>query len=133
MNPDELLKNMQDLTRKFQQSEGEISEEALQDYLEEVSRSLSDVFELVQLQLDHGMEKIEEARECLLEGNLEDDARMVGGIVDHLSYARRQLKIGQEVANQERDLEPCPTDPEPERLLTAAVEKRLEQLEESFD
>ena len=35
MNPDDLVKNMESLTRKFQEQGNDISEEALQDYLEE--------------------------------------------------------------------------------------------------
>ena len=85
MNPDDLMKNMESLTRKFQEQGNDISEEALQDYLEEVSQSLNQVFDLVQLELDRGLEKIEEAKDCLLNEGLEDDARMVGGVVDHLS------------------------------------------------
>ena len=128
MNPDDLMKNMESLTRKFQEQGNDISEEALQDYLEEVSQSLNQVFDLVQLELDRGLEKIEEAKDCLLNEGLEDDARMVGGVVDHLSFAKQQLEIGQEVASQKRDLELCPTEIELERLLTPSGSSRLEEL-----
>ena len=128
MNPDDLMKNMESLTRKFQEQGNDISEEALQDYLEEVSQSLNQVFDLVQLELDRCLEKIEEAKDCLLNEGLEDDARMVGGVVDHLSFAKQQLEIGQEVASQKRDLELCPTEIELERLLTPSVSSRLEEL-----
>ncbi|MCA9780519.1 MAG: hypothetical protein KC800_27535 [Candidatus Eremiobacteraeota bacterium] len=128
MNPDDLLKNMESLTRKFQEQGEEISEESLQSYLEEVSQSLNQVFDLVQLELDRGLEKIEEAKDCLLSEGLEDDARMVGGVSDHLSFAKQQLEIGQEVASQKRDLELCPTEIERERLLTPNVLRNLVEL-----
>ena len=133
MNPDDLVKNMESLTRKFQEQGNDISEEALQDYLEEVSQSLNQVFDLVQLELDRGLEKIEEAKDCLLNEGLEDDARMVGGVVDHLSFAKQQLEIGQEVASQKRDLELCPTEVERERLLTQGVMDRFNELLQGLD
>jgi hypothetical protein len=132
MNPEDLLKNMEALTQKFQQQEGEITEESLQGYLEEVSQSLNQVFELVQVEIDLGMEKIEEAKGCLIDEGLEEDADAVGGVMNHVSFAKRQLEIGQEVANQKRDLELCPTEIERERLLTPTVVQRVEELEERF-
>lgn len=133
MNPDDLVKNMESLTRKFQEQGNDISEEALQDYLEEVSQSLNQVFDLVQFELDRGLEKIEEAKDCLLNEGLEDDARMVSGVVDHLSFAKQQLEIGQEVASQKRDLELCPTEIEAERLLTPSVLNRFKELIQGSD
>ena len=128
MNPDDLVRNMESLTRKLQEQGNDISEEALQDYLEEVSQSLNQVFDLVQLELDRGLEKIEEAKSCLLNEGLQDEARMVGSVVDHLSFAKQRLEIGQEVASQERDLELCPVEIERERLLTPEVSSKLEEL-----
>lgn len=131
MNPDELVKNLQALTQKFQSQEGEISEETLQDYLEEVSGSLNQVFELVQVEIDRGMEKIEEAKDCLVSGGLKVEAEAVGGVVNHVQFAKRQLEIGQEVAKQKRDLDLCPTDLEPQRLLTRTVLKKFRELDRS--
>ena len=131
MNPDELVKNLQALTQKFQSQEGEISEETLQDYLEEVSGSLNQVFELVQVEIDRGMEKIEEAKDCLVSGGLKVEAEATVGVVNHVQFAKRQLEIGQEVAKQKRDLDLCPTDLEPQRLLTRTVLKKFRELDRS--
>jgi hypothetical protein len=132
VNPEDQVKNLEALTQKFQAQDSEITEESLQDYLEEVSQSLNQVFELVQVEIDRGMEKIEEAKDCLIEEGLEKDAETVGGVINHVSFAKRQLEIGQEVAKQKRDLELCPTDLEPERLLTPKVLEKFRQIEEDI-
>lgn len=129
MNPEDLFKNVEALTHKFQSQEGEISEESLQEYLQEVSSSLNQVFELVQTELDRGLESLDEARDSLLKEGLESDAEALSGVARHLNLAKQQLDLGQQVAGRKQDLQLCPTVIERERLLTPSVLHRLEELE----
>lgn len=128
MNPDELIKNVESLTRRFEAQQGEMDEESLQELLSDVSQSLNQVFELVQFEIDQGMSKIEEAQNLLSQEGLTDDAESVGQVKGRVTFAKQQLEISQQVASQKRDLELCPTEVERQRLLTPTVRQRFREI-----
>ena len=132
MNPDEILQKMKALTEEIKAREGTLSEDDLGDFLQNVSDTLGEVFNLATDQVHQGLSEIEKAQRVLRDSDLEHEAEAMTPLLDSMHTVRTQLEIGREVAQQKRDFQDYGAVPQPERVLTPAVLKNLLALERAL-
>lgn len=132
MNPDEILQKMKSLTEEIKAREGTLSEDDLGDFLQNVSDTLGEVFNLATDQVHQGLSEIEKAQRVLRDSDLEHEAEAMTPLLDSMHSVRTQLEIGREVAQQKRDFQDYGSVPQPERVLTPAVLKNLLALERAL-
>ena len=129
MNSDELKQNLQDLTERLTRRQEDLNSDNLQEYLDEVASSLTQVFALAQEQIDRGLEQIELAKDCLSEQDMGSQAEAFEPILEKVLLARNQLELGREVARQKRSLDVEPGEISKQDLLTPKLRGSLEKIE----
>lgn len=132
MNHEEILAQMKALTEEIKSREGTLTEGELEGFLESVSSSLGEVFNIAQQQIDHGMEQIAKAQNQLIENDMASEAATMSPLLESMNSVKSQLEIGREVSRQKRDFQGYAAVPQPERVLTPSVLKSLLTLERTL-
>ena len=113
MNHEEILAQMKALTEEIKSREGTLTEGELEGFLESVSSSLGEVFNIAQQQIDHGMEQIAKAQNQLIENDMASEAATMSPLLESMNSVKSQLEIGREVSRQKRDFQGSAAVPQP--------------------
>lgn len=132
MNHEEILANLKALTEEIKSKTGQLTEEDLGEFLNDVSESLGEVFNLAQSELSRGIQQIEVAQSCLKNENMHDEADSISPLINNMQSVQNQLNIGLELSQEKRDFEGFDKEPKPERLLTSEVMQTFQRLEDAL-
>ena len=132
MKHEDILANLKALTEEIKSKTGQLTEEDLGDFLNDVSESLGQVFNLAQSELSRGIEQIEVAQSCLKNENMHDEADSISPLINNMQSVQNQLNIGLELSQEQREFEGFDKEPKPERLLTPSVLEIFRGLDEAL-
>ncbi|HIB63945.1 MAG TPA: hypothetical protein EYO33_02185 [Phycisphaerales bacterium] len=133
MNHEEILANLKALTEEIKSKTGQLTEEDLGEFLNDVSESLGEVFNLAQSELNRGIQQIEVAQSCLKNENMHDEADSISPLLSNMQSVQNQLNIGLELSREKREFEGFDKEPKPERLLTPRVMETFQKLEKALE
>lgn len=129
MNHEDIIAKMNALTEQIKAREGELTEEDLGSFMNDVSQSLNEVFALAQGEITKGLKEIENAQQTLLDCDMAKEAATMTPLIENMVSVRNQIEVGMEVSQEKREFTGYDSTPHPERVLTREVLLNLQALE----